>query len=145
VNSISEKGALQLNIPLRAAWQGSWEPEQIWTVQASEIARWDDYALRGWFVPLTPYCHVTLDWGKYSEEEHIWDPMDASYLLTVFQPREAVKPIWCCANNYVDFGRQCSTEVDECFNVDSADFEDACWDPDDSLPRAAELEVFTCA
>jgi hypothetical protein len=144
VNSMNEKGALQLNVPLQLAWQDSWEPEEIQVVEASEIARWDDhvYALRGWFVTMEPYSH--FPWGynnHYTEEGETWDPMDANNPLAVFQPRETAKPIGFCACNHVDFVCQCCIEDEGSCEFNPADSEEVCWDPDDSVPTILAMAL----
>jgi hypothetical protein len=121
IDSMSEMGAVRVNLPLQAAWQGRWEPHHFDTKQALDIAGWREcmYALRGWFVKI-PFSHATQGWTEHRDEQKFWDPMDANNVLKVFQPFGMAKPVGCCAYNHVDCICNCGTEFDTTISVHTA-------------------------
>lgn len=146
LDCINKTGAVQLNVPLRVAWNGAWEPTHIFTNEISEHSKWSDYvySLRGWYIHISsflrligPVCEVVDDDEDNRvviEEDNVWeerwDPMDVFTPLTAFQPNGVAVPASLCA--YSDFeltqpGSMYEETDSPRFAPDTGD--DETWDP----------------
>ncbi|KAL9620353.1 MAG: hypothetical protein Q9160_005152 [Pyrenula sp. 1 TL-2023] len=143
IDCISATGAVQLNVPLQPAWDGSWEPLRISTTEITEQGKWSDYvySLRGWYIHISsylrrfePYLHALETEDTMQEDENevweeTWDPMDVCTPLVTFQPYEIVTPATWCAYNDFELIYHKDYKGDDSSKFDPNATDENVWDP----------------
>jgi hypothetical protein len=143
IDCISATGAVQLNVPLRFAWNGGWEPLRISTTEITEHVKWSDsvYSLRGWFIHVSSLLRRFESFLNNSESEdtmqedenevweEIWDPMDVCTPLVTFQPYNIATPASLCAYNDFELIVPKDIEGDDSPEFDPNATDSDVWDP----------------